>query len=116
MFDATENLDGFVRMTSEIKEFVISISKRCNDLRILANGSKAGIGEITLLAMQKGSLIMQGKVNPVIPEVVSQVAFHIIGHDMTMAMAAEAGQMKFNAFEPVIFYIFLFDYGIDKCC
>ena len=76
----------------------------CNDLRILASGPKAGFGEITLPAMQNGSSIMPGKVNPVIPEVVSQVAFHIIGHDVTITMAAEAGQMELNAFEPVVFY------------
>ena len=76
----------------------------CNDLRILASGPKAGFGEITLPAMQNGSSIMPGKVNPVIPEVVSQVAFHIIGHDTTITMAAEAGQMELNAFEPVVFY------------
>ena len=76
----------------------------CNDLRILASGPKAGFGEITLPAMQNGSSIMPGKVNPVIPEVVSQVAFHIIGHDVTITMAAEAGQLELNAFEPIVFY------------
>ena len=81
-----------------------SCSKFSNDLRILASGPKAGFGEITLPAMQNGSSIMPGKVNPVIPEVVSQVAFHIIGHDTTITMAAEAGQMELNAFEPVVFY------------
>lgn len=104
LFDATENLDGFVRVSSSLKACAVNLSKMCNDLRILASGSKAGFGEITLPAMQNGSSIMPGKVNPVIPEVVSQVAFHIIGHDVTITMAAEAGQMELNAFEPVVFY------------
>ena len=82
----------------------ISDSDETSKLRILASGPKAGFGEITLPAMQNGSSIMPGKVNPVIPEVVSQVAFHIIGHDTTITMAAEAGQMELNAFEPVVFY------------
>ena len=104
LFDATENLDGFVHVSSCLKICAVNLSKMCNDLRILASGPKAGFGEITLPAMQNGSSIMPGKVNPVIPEVVSQVAFHIIGHDTTITMAAEAGQMELNAFEPVIFY------------
>ncbi|WP_195838919.1 aspartate ammonia-lyase [Roseburia porci] len=104
LFDATENLDGFVRISSCLKACAVNLSKMCNDLRLLASGPKAGLGEITLPAMQNGSSIMPGKVNPVIPEVVSQVAFHIIGHDTTITMAAEAGQMELNAFEPVIFY------------
>ena len=104
LFDATENLDGFVRVSSCLKACAVNLSKMCNDLRILASAPKAGFGEITLPAMQNGSSIMPGKVNPVIPEVVSQVAFHIIGHDVTITMAAEAGQMELNAFEPVVFY------------
>ena len=104
LFDATENLDGFVRVSSCLKACAVNLSKMCNDLRILASGPKAGFGEITLPAMQNGSSIMPDKVNPVIPEVVSQVAFHIIGHDVTITMAAEAGQMELNAFEPVVFY------------
>lgn len=104
LFDATENLDGFVRVSSCLKACAVNLSKMCNDLRILASGPKAGFSEITLPAMQNGSSIMPGKVNPVIPEVVSQVAFHIIGHDVTITMAAEAGQMELNAFEPVVFY------------
>lgn len=104
LFDATENLDSFVRVSSCQKACAVNLSKMCNDLRILASGPKAGFGEITLPAMQNGSSIVPGKVNPVIPEVVTQVAFHIIGHDTTITMAAEAGQMELNAFEPVIFY------------
>lgn len=104
LFDATENLDSFVRVSSCLKACAVNLSKMCNDLRILASGPKAGFGEITLPAMQNGSSIMPGKVNPVIPEVVTQVAFHIIGHDTTITMAVEAGQMELNAFETVIFY------------
>lgn len=74
------------------------------DLRLLSSGPRTGFGEINLPAKQNGSSIMPGKVNPVIPEVVSQVAFHVVGHDMTITMAAEAGQMELNAFEPVVFY------------
>lgn len=75
----------------------------CNDLRLMSSGPKTGFGEINLPAKQNGSSIMPGKVNPVIPEVVSQVAFHIVGHDTTITMAAEAGQLELNAFEPVVF-------------
>lgn len=92
LFDATENLDSFVRVSSCLKACAVNLSKMCNDLRILASGPKAGFGEITLPAIQNDSSIMPGKVNPVIPEVVTQVAFHIIGHDTTITMAAEAGQ------------------------
>ena len=95
---------GKITVSSCLKACAVNLSKMCNDLRILASGPKAGFGEITLPAMQNGSSIMPGKVNPVIPEVVSQVAFHIIGHDTTITMAAEAGQMELNAFEPVVFY------------
>ena len=76
----------------------------CNDLRLLSSGPKTGLGEINLPAKQNGSSIMPGKVNPVIPEVVNQVAFNIAGNDATIAMAAEAGQMELNAFEPVVFF------------
>ena len=108
LFDCTENLDCFVSISSGLKTCAVNLSKMSNDLRLLASGPKAGFGEITLPAMQNGSSIMPGKVNPVIPEVVSQVAFHIAGNDTTITMAAEAGQMELNAFEPVVFYS-LFD-------
>lgn len=108
LFDCTENLDCFVSISSGLKTCAVNLSKMSNDLRLLASGPKAGFGEITLPAMQNGSSIMPGKVNPVIPEVVSQVAFHIAGNDTAITMAAEAGQMELNAFEPVVFYS-LFD-------
>ena len=104
LFDATENLDGFVAVSGALKTCAIDLSKMCNDLRLLSSGPRTGFGEISLPAKQNGSSIMPGKVNPVIPEVVSQVAFHVVGHDTTIAMAAEAGQMELNAFEPVVFY------------
>lgn len=104
LFDATENLDGFVTVSGTLKTCAIDLSKMCNDLRLLSSGPKTGLGEINLPARQNGSSIMPGKVNPVIPEVVTQVAFHIVGHDTTITMAVEAGQMELNAFEPVVFY------------
>lgn len=104
LFDATENLDGFVAISGAVKACAVNLSKMCNDLRLLSSGPKTGLGEINLPAKQNGSSIMPGKVNPVIPEVVTQVAFLIVGHDMTITMAAEAGQMELNAFEPVLFY------------
>lgn len=103
LFDATENLDGFVAVSGVIKTCAVDLSKMCNDLRLMSSGPKTGFGEINLPAKQNGSSIMPGKVNPVIPEVVSQVAFHIVGHDTTITMAAEAGQLELNAFEPVVF-------------
>lgn len=103
LFDATENLDGFVAVSGILKTCAVDLSKMCNDLRLMSSGPKTGFGEINLPAKQNGSSIMPGKINPVIPEVVSQVAFHIVGHDTTITMAAEAGQLELNAFEPVVF-------------
>lgn len=104
LFDATQNLDSFVSVSNTVKTCAINLSKICNDLRLLSSGPKTGLGEINLPAMQNGSSIMPGKVNPVIPEVVSQVAFQIIGNDTTITLAAEAGQLELNAFEPVLFF------------
>ena len=104
LIDATQNLDGFVSVSNALKTCAVNLSKMANDLRLLSSGPKAGIAEINLPAKQNGSSIMPGKVNPVIPEVVSQVAFNIIGNDLAVTMAAEAGQMELNAFEPVLFY------------
>ena len=101
LFDATENLDGFVAVSGVVKTCAVDLSKMCNDLRLMSSGPKTGFGEINLPAKQNGSSIMPGKVNPVIPEVVSQVAFHIVGHDTTITMAAEAGQLELNAFDRV---------------
>lgn len=104
LFDATENLDGFVAVSGALKSCAMSLSKMCNDLRLLSSGPRCGLHEINLPAMQNGSSIMPGKVNPVIPEVVTQTAFLVAGHDTTIMMAAESGQMELNAFEPVCFY------------
>lgn len=104
LFDATENLDCFVYVSSCLKTCAVNLSKMCNDLRLLSSGPRTGLGEINLPARQNGSSIMPGKVNPVIPEVVTQAAFHVIGNDTTITLAAEAGQMELNAFEPVVFY------------
>ena len=104
LFDATQNLDGFVHISSVLKTCAVSLSKICNDLRLLSSGPKTGLGEINLPPKQNGSSIMPGKINPVIPEVVSQVAYNVIGNDVTVTLAAEAGQLELNAFEPVIFY------------
>lgn len=103
LFDATQNLDCFVEVSGTIKACAVTLSKICNDLRLLSSGPRTGIREIYLPAMQNGSSIMPGKVNPVIPEVVTQVAFAIIGNDTTIALSAEAGQLELNAFEPVLF-------------
>jgi aspartate ammonia-lyase len=104
LIDATQNLDGFVSVSGGLKTCAVNLSKMSNDLRLLSSGPRTGIGEINLPSKQNGSSIMPGKVNPVIPEVVSQVAFNIIGNDFTITMAAEAGQLELNAFEPVLFY------------
>ena len=104
LIDATQNADGFCAVSGTLKALAVNLSKMCNDLRLMSSGPKTGFGEITLPAKQNGSSIMPGKVNPVIPEVVSQVAFAVIGNDMTISMAVEGGQLELNAFEPVIFY------------
>ena len=104
LIDATQNIDCFVAVSGILKTCAVNLSKMCNDLRLLSSGPKTGIGEINLPAKQNGSSIMPGKINPVIPEVVSQVAFNVIGNDLTITMAAEAGQLELNAFEPILFY------------
>ena len=104
LIDATQNLDSFVAVSGAVKACAVTLSKIANDLRLMSSGPRAGFGEINLPAKQNGSSIMPGKVNPVIPEVVNQVAFNAIGNDMTITMAAEAGQLELNAFDPIIFY------------
>ena len=103
LIDATQNLDCYVTLSSALKSCGVSLSKICNDLRLMSSGPRDGLGEINLPARQNGSSIMPGKVNPVIAEVVNQIAFRLIGFDTTVTMAAEAGQLELNAFEPVIF-------------
>ncbi|HWS51080.1 MAG TPA: aspartate ammonia-lyase [Microbacterium sp.] len=102
LVEATSDTGSFMSFSSSLKRNAIKLSKICNDLRLLSSGPQAGFGEINLPAKQAGSSIMPGKVNPVIPEVVNQVAFAVAGADMTVTMAVEAGQLQLNAFEPVI--------------
>ena len=104
LIDATQNLDCFVYVSGIIKSCASTISKMANDLRLMSSGPRTGFAEINLPAKQNGSSIMPGKINPVIPEVMNQIAFNVIGNDMTVTMAVEAGQLELNAFEPVIFY------------
>ncbi|MET0590462.1 MAG: aspartate ammonia-lyase [Naasia sp.] len=102
LVEATSDAGVFMSLSGAMKRSAIKLSKICNDLRLLSSGPQAGFGEINLPPRQAGSSIMPGKVNPVIPEVVNQIAFSIAGADVTVTMAAEAGQLQLNAFEPVI--------------
>jgi aspartate ammonia-lyase len=102
LIEATSDTGIFMTLSGTLKRAAVKLSKICNDLRLLSSGPQAGLGEINLPPRQAGSSIMPGKVNPVIPEVVNQVAFSIIGADATVTAAAEAGQLQLNAFEPVI--------------
>ena len=102
LVEATQDCGAFVQVSGVLKRVAVKLSKSCNDLRLLSSGPRAGLGEINLPPMQAGSSIMPGKVNPVIPEVVNQIAFEVIGNDVTVSFAAEAGQLQLNAFEPVI--------------
>jgi aspartate ammonia-lyase len=102
LVEATADTGAFVQLSGVLKRCAVKLSKICNDLRLLSSGPRAGFNEIDLPAMQPGSSIMPGKVNPVIPEVVNQVCFDIIGGDLTVTIAAEAGQLQLNVFEPVI--------------
>ena len=102
LVEATQDAGAFVQLSGVLKRVAVKLSKTCNDLRLLSSGPRAGLGEINLPAMQAGSSIMPGKVNPVIPEVVNQIAFEVIGNDVTVSFAAEAGQLQLNAFEPII--------------
>jgi len=102
LVEATQDTGAFVMYSSAIKRLAVKLSKICNDLRLLSSGPRAGLNEIDLPKMQPGSSIMPGKVNPVIPEVVNQIAFKVIGNDLTVTLAAEAGQLELNVMEPVI--------------
>lgn len=103
LIDATQNIDCFAAVSGALKSCALALSKIANDLRLMSSGPRTGLGEINLPAKQNGSSIMPGKINPVIPEVVSQVAYKVAGNDVTISMAVEAGQLELNAFEPVIF-------------
>jgi aspartate ammonia-lyase len=102
LVEATQDCGAFVQLSGVLKRVAVKLSKTCNDLRLLSSGPRAGLNEINLPPMQAGSSIMPGKVNPVIPEVVNQIAFEAIGNDVTVSFAAEAGQLQLNAFEPII--------------
>lgn len=107
LIEATSDTGAFVLFSGILKRIAIKLSKICNDLRLLSSGPRAGLAEIRLPAVQAGSSIMPGKVNPVIPEVVNQVAFTVIGHDLTVTLCAEGGQLQLNAFEPTIAHCLL---------
>lgn len=102
LVEATQDTGAFVMYSSAVKRLAVKLSKISNDLRLLSSGPRAGLNEINLPPMQPGSSIMPGKVNPVIPEVVNQIAFKVIGNDLTITMAAEAGQLELNVMEPII--------------
>lgn len=102
MIEATNDTGAFVIYSSAVKRLAVKLSKICNDLRLLSSGPRTGFNEINLPPMQPGSTIMPGKVNPVIPEVVNQVAFKVFGNDLTVTFAAEAGQLELNVMEPII--------------
>lgn len=102
LIEATSDMGDFVLFSGMLKRTAVKLSKICNDLRLLSSGPRTGINEINLPARQPGSSIMPGKVNPVIPEAVNQVAFEIIGNDLALTMAAEAGQLQLNVMEPII--------------
>lgn len=107
MIEATNDTGAFVIYSSAVKRLAVKLSKICNDLRLLSSGPRTGFGEINLPAMQPGSSIMPGKVNPVIPEVVNQIAYKVIGNDLTVTLAAEAGQLELNVMEPIIVHSIL---------
>ncbi|WP_026678297.1 aspartate ammonia-lyase [Fictibacillus gelatini] len=104
LVDATQNTDAYTEVSAALKVCMMNMSKIANDLRLMASGPRAGWGEITLPARQPGSSIMPGKVNPVMAEVINQVAFQVIGNDHTICLASEAGQLELNVMEPVLVF------------
>ncbi|MGD6842500.1 aspartate ammonia-lyase [Bacillus infantis] len=104
LVDATQNTDSYTEVSSALKICMINMSKIANDLRLMASGPRAGLGEISLPARQPGSSIMPGKVNPVMPELINQTAFQVIGNDQTISLASEAGQLELNVMEPVLIF------------
>lgn len=104
LVDATQNTDAYTEVSAALKVCMINMSKIANDLRLMASGPRVGLGEINLPARQPGSSIMPGKVNPVMAEVVNQVAFQVIGNDHTICLASEAGQLELNVMEPVLVF------------
>jgi aspartate ammonia-lyase len=117
LVEATQDTGAYVQLSGTLKRLAIKLSKICNDLRLLSSGPRGGLNEINLPAVQPGSSIMPGKVNPVIPDAVNEVAFQVIGADVTVSMAAEAGQLEINAMEPIIAYNLFFSISIlRKAC
>lgn len=114
LVDATQNTDCYTEVSASLKVCMLNMSKIANDLRLMASGPRDGLYEIVLPPMQPGSSIMPGKVNPVIPEVVNQVAFQVIGNDLTISAASEAGQFELNVMEPVLFYNLIQSISIMK--
>jgi aspartate ammonia-lyase len=104
LVEATQDSGSFAQMAATMKRAAVQVSKICNDLRWLSSGPRCGLNEINLPPMQPGSSIMPGKVNPVIPELVSQICYQIIGYDVTIAMASEASELELNMAEPIIAY------------
>lgn len=104
LVDATQNTDAYTEVSASLKICMMNMSKVANDIRLMASGPRAGFGELLLPARQPGSSIMPGKVNPVIPEVINQIAFQVIGNDNTICLASEAGQLELNVMEPVLVY------------
>ncbi|MCM3409572.1 aspartate ammonia-lyase [Metabacillus litoralis] len=104
LVDATQNTDAYTEVSAALKVCMMNMSKIANDLRLMASGPRAGLGEISLPARQPGSSIMPGKVNPVIPELINQIAFQVIGNDHTICLASEAGQLELNVMEPVLVF------------
>lgn len=117
LIEATWDTGAYVQLSGVMKRIAVKLSKICNDLRLLSSGPRAGLNEINLPQLQPGSSIMPGKVNPVVPEVVNQVAFQIIGSDVTVTMAAEAGQLQLNVMEPVIAFNLMYSLGmLTRAC
>merc|ERR1719436_1687451 len=104
LIEASSSVAAMVFFSGILKRIAIKVSKVCNDLRLLASGPRCGLSEINLPPMAPGSSIMPGKVNPVIPEVMNQCCFEVIGNDLTVAFGAEAGQLELNVMEPVCIY------------
>ncbi|WP_431020056.1 aspartate ammonia-lyase [Bacillus safensis] len=124
LVDATQNTDAYTEVSAALKVCMMNMSKMANDIRLMASGPRAGFGELHLPPRQPGSSIMPGKVNPVMPEVMNQVAFQVIGNDHTICLASEAGQLELNVMEPVLVFNLLqslsmmknvFESFVDNC-
>lgn len=117
LIEATWDTGAYVQLSGLLRRIAVKLSKICNDLRLLSSGPRAGLNEINLPKMQPGSSIMPGKVNPVIPEVVNQIAFEVIGMDVTVTLAAEAGQLQLNVMEPIMaFELFMMLEMLKRGC